>query len=373
MEPITIHDLILINNLSSRTYSGNRLLSNASEEEKRHLEVVTSRLRILADYFSNKYSQAYGPFETSVTTGNDIQIGGTKFKRIWSGIFKGATNKQYAAQISFVMNPNEACLDVGFYFGRAMGHSLNREQKLEMERNLNNLGISLSDAIINDTVIQSRYNSLFDFGFTTYSNGNAVLADDWYNIIRTNTSNSQIIAKIFPNDFGVIENSTIDSFVAQVIFLMSAIRDVNVTHGPIIIKPLTPEQRAKQAERLAQIGLKGELYILEQERNKLINLNLSAPQYPRHVALESTHYGYDILSLDEKGQEIFIEVKTTTRTRDDANSRKFFVSANEYHVFSNNKSKYKLHRVYDIENSPSFDELDIDELMKYPDGYIMEY
>ena len=59
-------------------------------------------------------------------TGNAIAIGGTNFKRVWSGIFKGAENKQYAAQISFVMNPNEACLDVGFYFGRASGHSFDK-------------------------------------------------------------------------------------------------------------------------------------------------------------------------------------------------------------------------------------------------------
>jgi hypothetical protein len=107
MEPITTADLILIKDLSSRIYSGNRLLSNATEDEKKHLKDVIDKLKIIADYFSQKYIQVYGPFETSVSTGNPIAIGGTNFKRVWSGIFKGASNKQYAAQISFVMNNEE--------------------------------------------------------------------------------------------------------------------------------------------------------------------------------------------------------------------------------------------------------------------------
>lgn len=373
MEPITTSDLVLINNLSSRTYTGNRLLSNASENEKNHLGIVISKLKNLAEYFAQKYHQAYGPFDTSVTTGNSIAIGGVAFKRVWSGIFKGARNKQYAAQISFVMNPQEVCLDVGFYFGRASGHSLNREQRIELENQLSDLGISLSNAIANEITLQTRYNSLFDFGFMAYSNGHLVLANDWYKLIRKQAKNSQIIAKIHPNDFGIIENSTIDAFVSQIIFLMGAIRDAGTPSSPIVIKPLTPEQRAKEAERLAQIGQKGELHVIEYEQQRLRKLGMVRVGYPRHVALESMHYGYDILSLDKAGNDIYIEVKTTTRTKDDLVSRSFFLSTNEFDFFSKHKEHYKLYRVYDIENTPSIDILDLDTLKKYSDGYIIKY
>lgn len=373
MEPITRADLVLVNKLSSRTYTGNRLLSNATAEEKTHLEKITSKLKIFADYFSEKYSDTYGPFETSVTTGNAIEIGGTRFKRVWAGIFKGAQNKQYAAQISFVMNPLEACLDVGFYFGRASGHSLNRDQKKEMERQLNQLGISLSDSIAKNDALRSRYDSLFDFGFTAYSNENIVLADNWCKIIRTKTKYSHIIAKIYPNDFDIIENSTVDFFVSQVIFLMGAIEDSSVSLVPTMIKPLTPEQRAKQAERLAQIGQKGELYVMEYEKKRLADRCVIRNNYPRHVALESMHYGYDILSLDDNENDIFIEVKTTTRTKEDLGSRKFFLSINEFEQFSRDKKKYKLYRVYDVENNPSLDVLELDMLNKEPDGYLIKY
>lgn len=373
MESITTGDLKLINNLSARKYSANKLLSNAALEEKNRLEISIAKLKTLADYFAQKYNQIYGPFETSVTTGNPIAIGGTNLKRVWAGIFKGARNKQYAAQISFVMNPQEVCLDVGFYFGRASGHSFNKDQRKELETQLNNLGIFLSDSINNDSQLKKRYNALFDFGFIAYSGGNSVLPDDWYKIIRTKTKNSQIIAKIYPNDFGVIENSTIDSFVSQIIFLMGAIKDSTINQGLIIIKPLTPEQRAKQAERLAQIGQKGELFVMEFEQERLAKLGISVSGYPKHVALDSMHYGYDILSLDENKNEIFIEVKTTTRIKEDENSRIFFISANEFLVFSNNKQKYKLYRVYDIENLPNVESLDLDVLTKNADGYIVKY
>lgn len=154
---------------------------------------------------------------------------------------------------------------------------------------------------------------------------------------------------------------------------MGAIREIEATQKGITLKPPTPEQRAKQAERLAQIGLAGEIYVLEQEKNKLQRLNLQIKGYPQHVALESTQYGYDVLSLDESGSEIYIEVKTTTRKKEDPNSRKFYISNYEIETFENNQTTYKLYRVYDIENSPSFEELDLAALDKKTDGYIIEY
>ena len=47
---------------------------------------------------------------------------------------------------------------------------------------------------------------------------------------------------------------------------MNAINNVKTIP---IVKPLTPEQSAKRAERLAEIGNKGELYIMECERSRI--------------------------------------------------------------------------------------------------------
>lgn len=372
-EPITLQDLLLINSLSSRKFSDNSLLSNATLSEKEHLKVVTDKLKKIGNYFAEKYNPVYGPFETSVSTGNPIAIGGTSFKRVWSGIFKGARNKQYAAQISFVMNEDEPCLDVGFYFGRASGHSFNAEERKELEMQLKRLGTQLSDAIIIDEKLRERYHSLFDFGFTAYAKGSDVTAEEWYNIIRIDTKKSQLVAKVYPNDFSIIEYSTIDAFVSQVIFLMGTIREFTEVPRTVTIAPLTPEQRAKQAERLAQIGLKGELFVMQFESARLKKLGLNTADYPKHLALESMHYGFDVLSLNERKEEIYIEVKTTTRQQTDPAARRFFISNNEFDVFSDSASKYQLYRVYNVENEPALEIVDLASAVRKPDGYIIEY
>ncbi len=373
MDTITKSDIILINNLSSRTYTGNSLLSNATQEEHKHLAQVKKKLESIAEYFSLKYNNAYGPFETSVSSGNPIAVGGTKFNHVWSGLFKGASNKQYAAQISFVMNPSKLCLDVGYYFVAASGRKISKTQRKTFEQQLNSLGISLSNAIANDLPFRMKYNALFDFGFNAFCNDHPVTADEWHTQIRSQPKNSHIIAEIYSNDFDIIENSTIDLFVSQVIFLMGSIRDTNLQHQPIQIKPLTPEQMAKHAERLAQIGLKGELFVMKYEQKRLKDLGIISTSYPEHVALDFMNLGYDIVSIDKNSREVFIEVKTTTRSKEDNGSKKFFLSSNEYDVFSANKQKYKLYRVYDIEKNPSIDILDLGSLHKIPDGYIVEY
>ena len=80
-------------------------------------------------------------------------------------------------------------------------------------------------------------------------------------------------------------------------------------------------------------GFKGELFVLEQERKKLQDQNLLVKNYPRHVSIESDIYGYDILSKDEVGNDIYIEVKTTTKREGDFKADMFYLSNNEYQMF----------------------------------------
>lgn len=366
---ITREDLALINNLSSRTYTGLTLSSNTTEEERSSFSAVKLKMKRIAEYFALRYSN-YGPFITNVSPEANPITRGNTLNYVWSTFFKGATNKQYSAQMSFVIDKENECLNVGFYFGSASAHSLSEAQRNILENNLSNLGRNLSNVLANNDEILSKYNSLFDLGFTPYIGGLPALPNDWRNGIITETPNSRIYARIFPNDFGIIESSTIDFYISQIIFLMASINAANLNP---IVTPLTPEQWAKKAERNAQIGLEGELFVLRNEAERLINLGVNRIGYPKHVALESNHYGFDILSLDSAGNEIFIEVKTTTRKRNDPNSNCFFMSNNEYNVYLQNKVQYKLHRVYDVENTPEFDELNLEELTQESDGYKFTY
>jgi hypothetical protein len=372
METLKLEDFLLVNDLMSRRYTKNTFVSNGTRLELEKLLALKRKLKQIATYFSQDYEDSYGPFETDMSTGNPIGRGAT-LNNVWAGFYKGNYNKQYAAQISFVMNKDEACLDVGFYFGRASARKLAPGKRRQLESQLRTLGVILSDAISMNLEVQAKYNTLFDFGFTAYASGIRVNPDQWHNIIRTQAQNSHLVAKIYPNSFGIIESSTIDAYVSQIIYLMGSISDNRGVAAPITIKPLTPEQRARQALRLAEIGLKGELFAMEYEKNRLTDLGIFGNVYPKHVALESMHYGYDILSQDENGNAQYIEVKTTTRKREDNTSRKFFISTNEFNTFSANRLVYKLYRVYDVENNPSLDILDLGNLDKQVDGYIVQY
>lgn len=56
--------------------------------------------------------------------------------------------------------------------------------------------------------------------------------------------------------------------------------------------------------------------------------------------------GYDILSFDEEGHELFIEVKTTTQGKD----APFYISNNEVDFALKHPDNYVLYRIYNVQN-----------------------
>ena len=119
METITIDDLKLVNSLSIRKYENNSIASKAEKKEIESFREVKYKLGKIAEFFSKKYSAEYGPFETNASPEHNPISRGNKLLNVWSTLFKGSINKQYAAQISFVIEKEEPFLNVGFYFGRA--------------------------------------------------------------------------------------------------------------------------------------------------------------------------------------------------------------------------------------------------------------
>jgi hypothetical protein len=57
--------------------------------------------------------------------------------------------------------------------------------------------------------------------------------------------------------------------------------------------------------------------------------------------------GYDIRSFNENGDEIFIEVKTTTR----GPKSSFYMSRNEKNFAEQNKSKYVIYRLFNYDKN----------------------
>lgn len=98
-------------------------------------------------------------------------------------------------------------------------------------------------------------------------------------------------------------------------------------------------------EKLKEIGEEGELLVLEFEKKKLIKANKSnLVDKIVHVSKTNDYAGYDILSFDENGDQIFIEVKTTKGPK----SSDFYISPGEVKrsKFINN---YFLYRVFNFD------------------------
>lgn len=96
----------------------------------------------------------------------------------------------------------------------------------------------------------------------------------------------------------------------------------------------------------SEIGLEGELFILNFEKNKLKRKGkIELAEKVKHISVEyGDGYGYDILSFDENGNEKFIEVKTTVQ---DLNTV-FYMSENEYKKAYSTKN-YFIYRVFNFD------------------------
>ena len=102
------------------------------------------------------------------------------------------------------------------------------------------------------------------------------------------------------------------------------------------------------------VGSLGERYVLDVEIKKLEGSGL----VPRHIGDIDVMAGYDILSYDLEGNEIYIEVKSTVNV-----GRPFFMSEKEYWVAKEKKDRYYVYRVENVMASSSREVL----LTKYND------
>jgi len=104
-----------------------------------------------------------------------------------------------------------------------------------------------------------------------------------------------------------------------------------------------------------RIGDLGELLVIEMEKQKLIDaIKPKLAEKVKHVAKDKGDgLGYDILSYDLNGNEIFIEVKTT---KGKANST-FFITQNELERSIREQDNYYLYRVFNFNDKLNKGEL----------------
>lgn len=110
--------------------------------------------------------------------------------------------------------------------------------------------------------------------------------------------------------------------------------------------PISKKEREKQEQKNNQTGTAGELYVLNAEKQFLIDSG-------KHALAEMVHHaskedgdglGYDIRSFLPNGQVKYIEVKTTTSKK----NTKFIITDNELDFSCQNPDNYYLYRLYDF-------------------------
>jgi uncharacterized protein DUF3883/uncharacterized protein DUF3427 len=100
--------------------------------------------------------------------------------------------------------------------------------------------------------------------------------------------------------------------------------------------------------RNRDLGLKGELLVVEHEKRRLAeNGRPDLAERVRHVSvIEGDGAGYDIESFTPEGETKYIEVKTTSQPV----GASFFISPNELEFANQHSENYYLYRVYDYRN-----------------------
>jgi hypothetical protein len=104
-------------------------------------------------------------------------------------------------------------------------------------------------------------------------------------------------------------------------------------------KFINHEQNDREKKRIGDLG---EILVLEYEKARLKELNIN--KVPIHESkCNGDGLGYDILSYNDSGENIFIEVKTTKNSAD----QPFYITQNELECSKINDSHYYLYRLYD--------------------------
>ncbi len=100
----------------------------------------------------------------------------------------------------------------------------------------------------------------------------------------------------------------------------------------------------EDAREKKNIGDGGEDLVMQYEMEKLKRLGIK--KKPEHISRsKGDGLGYDILSYDEDGNPIFIEVKTTRSS----SKTNFYVTINELTCSMENKENYYLYRLFDYD------------------------
>jgi len=148
----------------------------------------------------------------------------------------------------------------------------------------------------------------------------------------------------------IVQNKT----VSETVITELQSTEISITETDIDFTPRTVNYIENNIEN-KRIGDLGELWVVEREKQRLIQGNKRRlADKVKHVAKEKGDgLGYDVLSYDQNGNEIFIEVKTT---KGNVNST-FYITRNELEKSKIEQEYYRLYRVYKFDDETENTEL----------------
>ena len=147
------------------------------------------------------------------------------------------------------------------------------------------------------------------------------------------------------------------------------VRKKNSAAAPIE-KSATKADYALRQKENKTLGDAGEEWVFEHEKKMLRAAGRNdLAEMVKWVAQKSDSDGYDILSFDEDGNELYIEVKTTNG----GPNTPFYLSATELAVNNMNLEKYRLYRLYDFHKGPKLRIItgDLNQLQPKPTNYVV--
>lgn len=110
-------------------------------------------------------------------------------------------------------------------------------------------------------------------------------------------------------------------------------------------------------ERRTSLGVIGEKFVFQREIEKVKKIDERSVERVIHLsAMQGDGFGYDISSINEKGETIYIEVKTTKGNKDTP----FYMSINERKFFEINMNNNAfIYRVYNFNEDACHGDMDI--------------
>lgn len=184
---LTINDILFLDKLCQRTYTGNTMMSNASSKENARYKNINHIMKDILHEIGNEiFTEEY--FKVGGKTGNPLTRSG-KLGLPWACIYK-SENKQYGPQLSLVIHKDG--IRFGFFFGSASSHVLTKAEKDRRLDEFKSLSKGLHDKIVSNEELKVDFEQLSELGFTYFKKNQKVSSDQWLNQIASNPSDCSI-------------------------------------------------------------------------------------------------------------------------------------------------------------------------------------